>query len=103
MFSRLGLFLAANFGVLGVLSISSRVFGINAWLAQQGMAGQINGLLIMALVIGFGGSFISLAISKWMAKRSMGVKVIENPQNDNERWLIETVHRQAEQAGIGMP
>ncbi len=103
MLSRIGLFLAANFGVLGVLSISSRVLGLDAWLAEMGMAGQINGLLIMALVMGFGGSFISLAISKWMAKKSMGVQVIDEPSNSSERWLVETVRRQADQAGIGMP
>lgn len=103
MISRIGLFLLANFGILGVLSISSRVLGVDRWLASQGMAGQINGLLIMALVIGFGGSFISLAISKWMAKRSMGVRIIETPANKNEQWLVETVRTQAEQAGIGMP
>ena len=103
MFSRIGLFLAANFGVLAVLSVSSRVLGIDAWLAQQGMAGQVNGLLIMALVIGFGGSFISLAASKWMAKKSMGVQLIESPNNDTERWLVDTVRKQAQQAGIGMP
>ena len=103
MLSRIGLFLAANFGVLAVLSVSSRVLGLDSWLAQQGMSGQINGLLIMALVMGFGGSFISLAISKWMAKKSTGLQVIESPQNDIERWLIETVQRQAQQAGIGMP
>lgn len=103
MFSRIGLFLAANFGVLGVLSISSRVLGIDAWLAEMGMAGQINGLLIMALVMGFGGSFISLAMSKWMAKKSMGVQIIENPSNASEKWLVDTVRQQAEQAGIGMP
>jgi len=74
MFSRIGLFLAANFGVLAVLSVSSRILGVDAWLAQQGMAGQVNGILIMALLFGFGGSFVSLAISKWMAKKSMGVK-----------------------------
>lgn len=103
MISRIGLFLLANFGVLGVLSISSRVLGVDRWLASQGMAGQINGLLIMALVIGFGGSFISLAISKSMAKRSMGVRIIESPANKSEQWLVETVRTQAEQAGIGMP
>lgn len=103
MFSRIGLFLAANFGVLAVLSVSSRLLGVDIWLAQQGMAGQVNGILIMALLFGFGGSFISLAISKWMAKKSMGVKVIEAPSNDTERWLVETVARQAQQAGIGMP
>ena len=103
MLSRIGLFLAANFGVLAVLSVSSRVLGVDAWLAEMGMAGQINGLLIMALLMGFGGSFISLAISKWMAKKSMGVQIIERPSNSSEQWLVDTVARQAEQAGIGMP
>ena len=103
MISRIGLFLAANFGVLAVLSVSSRVLGVDRWLAEQGMAGQINGLLVMALIFGFGGSFISLAISKWMAKKSMGVQIIESPSNASERWLVDTVRRQAEQAGIGMP
>ncbi len=103
MFSRIGLFLAANFGVLAVLSVSTRLLGIDAWLAQQGMQGQINGILIMALLIGFGGSFVSLAASKWMAKKSMGVKLIEVPSNDTERWLVETVQKQAQRAGIGMP
>ena len=103
MISRIGLFLAANFSVLAVLSVSSRVLGIDAWLAQQGMAGHVNGLLIMALLMGFGGSFISLAASKWMAKKSMGVQLIESPSNDAERWLVDTVRNQAEQAGIGMP
>ncbi len=103
MLSRIGLFLAANFGVLGVLSISSRVLGLDAWLAEMGMAGQINGLLIMALVMGFGGSFISLAMSKWLAKRSMGVRMIEQPSNETEQWLVDTVQHQAEQANIGMP
>ena len=103
MLSRIGLFLAANFGVLAVLSVSSRLLGVDRWLAEMGLAGQINGLLIMALLIGFGGSFISLAISKWMAKKSMRVQVIEQPRNSTERWLVETVRRQAEQAGIGMP
>ena len=103
MFSRIGLFLAANFGVLAVFSISSRVLGLDRWLAEQGMAGQMNGIFIMALLFGFGGSFISLAMSKSMAKRSMRVKVIESPTNKNEQWLLETVRRQAKQAGIGMP
>lgn len=103
MFSRIGLFLAANFGVLAVLSVSSRLLGIDTWLAEQGMAGQINGLLIMALLFGFGGSFISLAASKWMAKKSMGVQLIDSPSSDAERWLVDTVRKQAEKAGIGMP
>jgi heat shock protein HtpX len=103
MFSRLFLFLLANFGVLGVLSVSMRVFGVDAYLAQQGGAFQLNGLLIMAAIMGFAGSFISLAMSKMMAKRSMGVQIIESPRNETERWLVETVRRQAQQAGVGMP
>ena len=100
---RVLLFLLTNFSVVFVLSISARVLGLDYWLAQQGMAGQLNGLLLMALAFGFGGSFISLAISKWMAKRSMGVRVIETPANSSEKWLVEMVQGQARQAGIGMP
>jgi heat shock protein HtpX len=103
MFSRIFLFLLANFGVLAVLSVSMRVLGVDAYLAQQGGAFQLNGLLIMAAIMGFAGSFISLALSKMMAKRSMGVQVIETPGNETERWLLNTVRRQAEQAGVGMP
>jgi heat shock protein HtpX len=76
-----------------------------------GLGGQIGGrgglnlptLLVFAAVIGFGGSFISLALSKWMAKMSTGAKVIEQPRNAEEQWLVETVRRQAMEAGIGMP
>ena len=100
---RLLLFLLTNFSVVLVLSISARVLGLDYWLAQQGMAGQLNGLLLMSLAFGFGGAFISLAISKWMAKRSMGVRIIEEPASASEKWLVETVRRQAGQAGIGMP
>ena len=69
----------------------------------QGINLDIPALLVFCAVFGMGGSFISLAISKWMAKRSTGAKVIEEPANDTERWLVATVQRQAEQAGIGMP
>jgi heat shock protein HtpX len=103
MFTRIALLLIANFSVLAVLSVSTRVLGIDRMLAEQGLAGQLNGLLIMALVIGFAGSFISLAMSKMMAKRGMGVRVIEQPQDRTETWLVETVRRQAREAGIGMP
>ena len=67
------------------------------------MSGQLTGLFIMSLIIGFGGSFISLAMSKWMAKRAMGVHMIERPSNQTEQWLMDTVQRQAEKANIGMP
>ena len=103
MFSRIFLFLLANFGVLAILSISMRVLGVDAYLAQQGGSFQLNGLLLMAAIMGFAGSFISLALSKTMAKRSMGVQLIETPRNETEQWLVKTVQRQAREAGIGMP
>jgi heat shock protein HtpX len=100
---RILLFVATNIAVLFVLSISAsiliRVLGI------QEMPGGLNlqALIIFAAVIGFGGSFISLAMSKWMAKRATGATVIEQPRNSTEQWLVETVRRLAKQAGIGMP
>lgn len=103
MVSRIGLFLITNIAVLAVLSISMRVLGIDQMLANQDFGINMTGLLIMAAIMGFAGSFISLAMSKWMAKRSMGVQLIEQPANSRERWLLETVQRQAQQAGIGMP
>jgi heat shock protein HtpX len=90
-----------NFAVMAVLfvtmNIIGSVFGIN--MSQ----GSMGGILVMAVIFGFGGSFISLLMSKWMAKRSMGVQVIETPRTAQERWLVETVRRQAEKSGIGMP
>ena len=103
MLSRIALFLLANFGVLAVLSLSMRVLGVDQYLASQGGAFQLNGLLIMAAIIGFAGSFISLAMSKTMAKRAMRVQIIERPRSEAERWLLAVVRRQAEAAGIGMP
>ncbi len=103
MVTRIGLFLATNIAILAVLSISMRVLGIDQMLAAEGIGMNLTGLLFMAAIIGFVGSFISLAMSKFMAKRSMGVKVIEQPSNSRERWLLETIGRQARQAGIGMP
>jgi heat shock protein HtpX len=101
MFTRVGLFLATNFAILMVLGVSMQLLGIDAYLAEGGL--NLTGLLFMSAVIGFAGSFISLAMSKSMAKRSMGVQVIEQPRSAEERWLVETVRRQAQQAGIGMP
>jgi heat shock protein HtpX len=98
MFSRLFLFLATNLAVVVVLGIVSRVFGIDRYIG-----GNITGLLVMAFVFGMAGSFISLAMSKTMAKRSTGARVIGNPTNATESWLMETVRKQADAAGIGMP
>jgi len=98
---RILLFLATNLAILVVLSIVVQVLGLDRYLAQQG--GSLGGLLAFAAVFGFGGAFISLAISKWMAKRAMGVQVIEQPRTATEQWLVETVRRHAQAAGIGMP
>ena len=98
---RIILFLATNLAVIFVLTIVARLFGVDQYLATQG--GNLTGLLIFAAIFGFGGALISLAMSKWMAKRSMGVRVITQPANATEQWLVSTVRAQAEQAGIGMP
>ena len=100
---RIFLFLATNLAIILVLSVTLRLLGFERILDEQGVNLDLNSLLLFAAVIGFGGSFISLAISKWMAKRSTGAKVIENPTNATEQWLLNTVRRQAEAAGIGMP
>lgn len=99
---RVFLFVATNIAVLALLAIVSRIFGIDAWAAASGYGGLVP-LLIFAAVIGFGGSFISLAMSKWIAKRMTGAHVIENPSSEAERWLVSTVKQHAERAGIGMP
>ena len=98
---RVLLFLGTNLAVMLVLSIAMRVFGIDRMMAGNGIPYQ--GLLVMAAVIGIVGSFISLAMSKSMAKRSVGAVVIEQPSNELEQWLMATVERQARDAGIDMP
>ena len=99
---RVFLLIVTNFAVLAVLSVTMQLLGIDRALETE--AGlNLKGLLVMAAIFGFGGSFISLLISKWMAKMSTGAHVIEVPENPTERWLVETVRRQAERAGIGMP
>ena len=95
------LFLATNMAIVLVLSVTMRLLGVEPYLNANGL--NLTSLLIFAAVMGFGGSFISLAISKWMVKRSMGVRVIENPSNATETWLVNTIRRQSEKAGIGMP
>lgn len=100
---RIALFLATNAAILVLISIVFKVFGFEGILAANGVDLNLQALLVMSTVIGFGGSFISLAMSKFLAKRSMGVRIIEQPANQAEHWLVSTVKRQAEQAGIGMP
>jgi len=98
---RIFLFLATNMAIILVLSISMRLLGVEPYLNEQGL--NLNSLLIFAAVMGFGGSFISLAISKWMAKKTMGARVIDQPRNADEQWLFDTVANHARDAGIGMP
>lgn len=100
---RIMLYLATNIAVLAVLSVTMRLLGIENLLDEQGTGLNMTSLLIFAAVIGFSGSLISLAISKWTAKRLTGAQVITSPKNPTEKWLVDTVSRQAQQAGIGMP
>ena len=100
---RIFLFLVTNLAIIVVLSISLRLLGFEGILDQQGVNLDINGLLLFASLFGFGGSLISLAISKWSAKRMTGAQVIEQATNHTEKWLVETVRNQAKAAGIGMP
>jgi len=95
VFSRIALFLATNLAVLVLASIVMSILGVNP--------NQMSGLLVMAAIFGFGGSLISLLLSKTMALRATGAQVIEQPRNEAEQWLLATVQRQAQGAGIGMP
>ena len=101
MITRIALFLATNLAILVVLNVSMRVLGIEPYLNENGL--NLTSLLIFAAAFGMIGSFISLAMSKSMAKRFSGARVIESPQNRREQWLVETVRSQSERAGIGMP
>ena len=101
MFKRIGLFLITNLAILVLLSVVASILGVDRFLTANGL--DMGTLLLFAAVWGFGGALISLAISKWSAKRMVGAQVIENPSNPTERWLVETVRRHAQQAGIGMP
>jgi heat shock protein HtpX len=98
---RILLFLGTNLAIVLVLSLTMKILGVEPYLNENGL--NLGSLLIFAAVMGMGGSFISLAISKWMAKRTTGARVIENPSTPGEIWLVETVRRQAQIAGIGMP
>ncbi|HSG58697.1 MAG TPA: protease HtpX [Woeseiaceae bacterium] len=103
MFKRVALFMATNLAVLLVLSIVLRLLGVDSVLDERDVGINYEGLLVLSLVIGFGGSFISLAMSKWMAKRATGARVITQPASPAESWLVSTVERQARQAGIEPP
>ena len=101
--TRIALFLLTNIGVLVVLSIVFNLLGLESILDANGVDLNLQALLVMSAVIGMSGSFISLAMSKWMAKRMTGAEVITEPRNSTQKWLLDTVRRQSEQAGIGMP
>ena len=100
---RIFLFLLTNIAIMVILSVTLRVLGVESLLAQNGSDLNLNALVIFSGIFGFGGAFISLAISKWMAKRMTGAKVIENPSNNVEKWLLETVKKQSKIVSIKMP
>ena len=100
---RIGLFLATNVAVLALFTLIFQVFGLEQFLAAQGIQGNMTSMLIMCGFFGFAGSFISLLLSKTMAKRGTGTKIIDQPANEQERWLVETIADLARKAEIGMP
>jgi heat shock protein HtpX len=99
---RIFLFVVTNLAVVAVISVTLRLLGVDRWVTETGGI-DFSALLVMSAVIGFAGSIISLLMSKWSAKRMVGAQVIEHPSDPTERWLVETVRRQAQAAGIGMP
>ncbi|MGD2073351.1 MAG: protease HtpX [Gammaproteobacteria bacterium] len=100
---RVFLFLATNVAILAVLSVTLQVLGVERILDEQGVGLDLRALLIFSAVLGMGGAFVSLAISKWSAKHMTGARVIERPAGETEAWLLDTVSRQAREAGIRMP
>src|SRR6185369_873438 len=99
---RVILFLGTNLAIMLVLGIVVSLFGIDRWAySHTGM--NLQGMLVLCAVFGMGGAFISLAMSKWLAKMSVGAKVIDQPRSPDEQWLFATVRHHAEAAGIGMP
>ena len=98
---RILLFVMTNFAVMAVLMVTTRLFGVDRYLTANGL--NMTALAGFSLVIGFGGAIISLLMSKTMAKMSTGARVIEQPQNADEAWIVQTVQKFAQTAGIGMP
>ena len=98
---RIFLLLLTNLAVLAVLTIVAHLIGLDRWLAMRG--GSLTALLVVAAVFGFGGAFVSLLLSKWMARTAMGVRVIGQPTTQTEQWLVSLVARLAQGAGVGMP
>jgi heat shock protein HtpX len=100
---RILLFLGTNIAILALISLIFSLFGFQGLLAQNGVDLDLQALLVFATVIGFSGAFISLFLSKFIAKRSMKVHVLATAENSTERWLVQTVSKLAQKAGIGMP
>ena len=100
---RIGLFLLTNLAIIVVASISLRLLGVDSILANNGMDLDLRALLIFCAVFGFIGSFVSLLLSKFIAKRTSGTQIIQQPQTEQERWLMQTVADLAKKADIGMP
>jgi heat shock protein HtpX len=98
---RVVLFIATNLAIMLVLGVATSVLGVNRYLTASGL--NLSALLGFAMIMGFGGAFVSLLISKWMAKMSTGAQVITQANNADEAWLLDTVRRLAERAGIAMP
>ena len=98
---RIFLLLVTNLAVLAVLTIVAHLVGLDRWLAVRGSS--LGALLAFAAVFGFGGAFVSLLMSKWMARNAMGVRIITQPATPTEQWLVEMVARLARAAGVGMP
>jgi len=98
---RIFLFVMTNLAVMVVLGIVVSLTGANRFIGANGL--DLSTLMVFSLIMGFGGAFISLLMSKWIAKRSAGVRVIETPQNVDEAWIVETVRKFADKAGMGMP
>ena len=98
---RIVLFVLTNLAIIVMLTIIARLTGLDGWLARRGS--NLATLLVLALLFGFAGSLISLAMSKWMAIRAMGVRIIEQPDSPREHWLVDTVRSLADKAGVSMP
>ena len=98
---RIFLLILTNLAVMAVLLVTTRLLGVDRFLTANGL--NLTALAGFSLVIGFGGAFISLGMSKWLAKMSTGARVINQPQNADEAWIVQTVERFANQANIGMP
>ncbi len=100
---RIGLFLLTNIAVLLVLAVVMSLLGYTGITDETGMALDLEALLVFSALLGFGGSFVSLLLSKWMAKKMAGVQIIEEPSNQAEAWLVQTVRELARRADVGMP